>query len=70
MLPRLGLAVGGGLVPASILPLIGRNPLRTPLATWGMVVAHLGVAVALVGMASDSAFTQEKLAVAQARARR
>ena len=23
---------------------IGRNPLRTPLATWGMVVAHFGIA--------------------------
>ena len=30
-----------------------------------MVVAHLGVGVALIGMASDSAFTKEKLAVAK-----
>jgi cytochrome c-type biogenesis protein CcmF len=29
-----------------------------------MVLAHLGVGVALIGMASDSAFTREKLAVA------
>src|SRR6185503_15064714 len=43
-LPRFGLTVAAYLVAASILPLIGRNPLRTPLATWGMVVAHLGVA--------------------------
>jgi cytochrome c-type biogenesis protein CcmF len=63
LLPRLGLALGIGLVPASIQPLFGRSLRRTPLATWGMVVAHLGVAVALVGMASDSAFTKERLAV-------
>ena len=30
-----------------------------------MVLAHFGVAVAIIGMASDSAFTQEKLAVAR-----
>ncbi len=29
-----------------------------------MCIAHLGVAVALIGMASDSAFTREKLATA------
>ena len=61
-LPRLGLAIGAGLIPASIMPLFGRSLRRTPLAVWGMVVAHLGIAVALLGMASDSAFTQEKLA--------
>ncbi len=48
---------------ASILPLVGRNPLRAPLATWGMVVAHFGIAVALVGMAANAAFTSERLAV-------
>ena len=62
LLPRLGLAVGAGLVPASLQPLFGRSLRRTPLATWGMAVAHLGVAVAILGMASDSAFTREKLA--------
>jgi cytochrome c-type biogenesis protein CcmF len=65
ILPRVGLAVAGGLAIASVLPLIGRNPLRTPLATWGMVIAHLGVAIVLAGMASDSAFTREKLATAR-----
>ncbi len=64
LLPRLGLAIGAGLVPASLAPLVGRSLRRTPLATWGMCVAHLGVAVALIGMASDSAFTREKLATA------
>jgi cytochrome c-type biogenesis protein CcmF len=65
ILPRLGLTVAAYLAAASIVPLIGRNPLRAPLATWGMVVAHFGIAVALVGMAANAAFTSETLAVAQ-----
>jgi len=65
ILPRLGLTVAAYLAAASILPLIGRNPLRTPLATWGMVLAHCGIAVALAGMAANAAFTSERLAVAK-----
>lgn len=65
LLPRLGLVIGGALLPASLLPLFGRSLRRTPLAIWGMVLAHFGVAVAIIGMASDSAFTQEKLAAAR-----
>jgi cytochrome c-type biogenesis protein CcmF len=65
LLPRLGLTVAAGLAVASLLPLLGRNLARTPLTVWGMVVAHFGVAVSLAGMASDSAFTQEKLATAR-----
>jgi cytochrome c-type biogenesis protein CcmF len=61
ILSRFGLALAAGLIPAVILPLIGRNPLRTPLATWGMIIAHLGAAVSVAGMAADSAFTTEKL---------
>jgi cytochrome c-type biogenesis protein CcmF len=64
ILPRLGLTLGAYLAAASILPLVARNPLRAPLATWGMVIAHFGIAVALVGMAANSAFTVERLAVA------
>jgi cytochrome c-type biogenesis protein CcmF len=60
-LPLLGLALAGGLAVASLLPLRGRNLLRIPLATWGMVVAHFGIAVALFGMASESAFSTERL---------
>jgi cytochrome c-type biogenesis protein CcmF len=63
ILPRLGLTVAAYLASASILPLTGRNPLRTPLATWGMVFAHFGIAVALTGMAMNGAFTSERLAV-------
>jgi cytochrome c-type biogenesis protein CcmF len=65
ILSRMGLTVAAYLAAASALPLTGRNPLRAPLATWGMVVAHVGVAVALAGMAMNSAFTEERLAVAK-----
>src|SRR5689334_8353775 len=65
ILPRLGFMVATYLLGASVLPLVRRNPLRAPLATWGMVVAHLGIAVALLGMAANAAFTSERLAVAQ-----
>ena len=65
-LPWLGLALAAGLAVASFLPLRGRNLRRTPLAVWGMVVAHFGVAVALAGMASESAFSVEKLVAARA----
>jgi cytochrome c-type biogenesis protein CcmF len=62
ILSRFGLAVAAGLIPASFLPLVGRKLLRTPLATWGMVISHLGVAIALIGAAADSSFTSERLA--------
>ena len=62
ILPLLGLALGLGLAVASLLPLRRRKLSRTPLAIWGMVVAHFGIAVALLGMSSESAFTQERLA--------
>ena len=61
LLPYLGLALSGGLAVASLLPLRGRRLTRTPLPVWGMVVAHFGIAVALFGMASESAFTTERL---------
>jgi cytochrome c-type biogenesis protein CcmF len=65
ILPRLGFTVAAFLAAASILPLVGRNPLRAPLATWGMVIAHFGIAVALFGMAANAAFTSERLAIAK-----
>nr|WP_277925838.1 heme lyase CcmF/NrfE family subunit [Sphingomonas sp. JXJ CY 53] len=65
LMPLLGLSLAAGLAVASILPLVGRSPWRTPMPIWGMVVAHLGIAVSLAGMASDSAFTAERLVAAR-----
>ncbi|MEH3159275.1 MAG: heme lyase CcmF/NrfE family subunit [Sphingomonas taxi] len=65
LMPLLGLSLAAGLAVASVLPLIGRNPWRTPLFTWGMVVAHVGIAVSLAGMACDSAYTAETLVAAR-----
>jgi cytochrome c-type biogenesis protein CcmF len=65
ILPRLGFVVAAFLAAAGILPLVRRNPFRAPLATWGMVVAHFGIAVALAGMAANAAFTSERLAIAK-----
>ncbi|MEE4153074.1 MAG: heme lyase CcmF/NrfE family subunit [Erythrobacter sp.] len=62
LLPVLGLALAGALGIAALLPLRGRNLARVPTATWGMVIAHFGVAVALFGMACEGAFTEERLA--------
>ncbi len=62
VLPLLGLAIAPGLAVGSFWPLKGRRLTRVPVATWGMVVAHFGIAVALFGMASESAFTSERLA--------
>jgi len=61
VLPLLGLVVAGAAAAASVAPLWKRNLGRTPLFTWGMVIAHLGVAVSLAGMASNGAFTRERL---------
>ncbi len=64
LLERLALAVAAYLAVASLLPLFGRKLLRVPAATFGMVVAHFGIAVAIAGAASNAAFTQETLVVA------
>ncbi|HET9427522.1 MAG TPA: cytochrome c-type biogenesis CcmF C-terminal domain-containing protein, partial [Allosphingosinicella sp.] len=65
ILPLLGLVVAAGVGVASVAPLWKRNLRRTPLFIWGMVIAHLGIAVALAGMASESAFTRETLVAAR-----
>jgi cytochrome c-type biogenesis protein CcmF len=65
ILPLLGLVLAALVGIASLAPLWGRNLRRTPLFTYGMVIAHLGCAVALAGMASESAFTAEKLVAAK-----
>jgi cytochrome c-type biogenesis protein CcmF len=61
-LPLLGLGLAAALAVAAVLPLKGRKLIRVPVATWGMVLAHFGVAVSLFGMACEGAFTQERLA--------
>jgi cytochrome c-type biogenesis protein CcmF len=65
LLPFLGFVCAAGVAAASIAPLWKRNLRRTPLFVWGMVVAHLGVAVSVAGMASESAFTKEQLVAAR-----
>ncbi|MHA6722619.1 heme lyase CcmF/NrfE family subunit [Sphingomonas sp. RS2018] len=65
VLPFAGLVVAVGVAVGSIAPLWKRNLRRTPLIIWGMVIAHLGAAVSLFGMASDSAFTKEVLVAAR-----
>ncbi|MCH4893093.1 heme lyase NrfEFG subunit NrfE [Sphingomonas sp. SFZ2018-12] len=59
--PILGLALAAGLAVASVLPLFRRDLARVPLFTYGMILAHLGVAVSIAGMASERAFTVERL---------
>jgi cytochrome c-type biogenesis protein CcmF len=65
ILPLLGLVLALGVGAASLAPLWKRNLRRTPLFVWGMVISHLGIAVALAGMASESAFTRETLVAAR-----
>jgi len=62
----IGLALAGGLAIASFIPLWRRNLRRTPLPLWGTAIAHFGVAVALIGMASESSFSDEKLVAVEA----
>ena len=64
ILPILGLATAVAVGVASLAPLWKRNLGRMPLFTFGMVVAHFGIAVALGGMASESAFSRETLVAA------
>jgi cytochrome c-type biogenesis protein CcmF len=65
LLPLLGIALAAAVAVGSVLPLAARSLRRLPLAVWGMVIAHFGVAVALFGMAADTAFQQERLVAAQ-----
>ena len=60
ILPLAGLSVAAGVAVASVSPLWKRDLRRTPLFTYGMVVAHLGIAVSLAGMASDSGRLRRK----------
>ncbi|MDT0576584.1 heme lyase CcmF/NrfE family subunit [Croceicoccus sp. F390] len=62
LLPLGGLALAFMLAIASLLPLVRRDLRRAKLPLWGMVISHFGIAVALAGMASNAAFTTERLA--------
>jgi cytochrome c-type biogenesis protein CcmF len=64
ILSKAALAVAAFLATASFLPLAGRKLRRTPLSTYGMVVAHFGLAVALAGASGSSMFTRELLTAA------
>ncbi|MFC4255137.1 heme lyase CcmF/NrfE family subunit [Altererythrobacter xixiisoli] len=65
LLPLLGMALSASVAIGSLMPLRGRALRRVPLATWGMVIAHFGVAVALFGMSADTAFQKERLVAAR-----
>jgi cytochrome c-type biogenesis protein CcmF len=58
----LTLGLAAGLAVASVIPLLRRNLRRTPLHIYGMVIAHLGIAASIAGMAADGAFKAERLA--------
>ena len=64
ILPLLGLTLAPGIAAASVAPLWRRNLKRTPLFIYGMVTAHLGIALSLAGMAASNAFTSETLVAA------
>ena len=61
VLSLLGMGLSIGVAVASFLPLKGRAIRRVPLAVWGMCIAHFGVALALFGVAADTAFQKERL---------
>ncbi|MFW2853058.1 heme lyase CcmF/NrfE family subunit [Sphingomonas sp. TX0543] len=60
-----GLSLAAGLAVASVAPLWKRDLRRAPLFLYGMVIAHLGIAVSLAGMAASTAWTQERLVAAR-----
>jgi cytochrome c-type biogenesis protein CcmF len=65
-MPIIALALAAGLAAASFMPLAGRKLLRTPLPVYGMVIAHLGLAVTVAGMASEAGFSSESLSAMNA----
>ncbi len=65
VLPLLGIALGTALLMLALVPLKGRRLRTVTLPLWGMVVAHFGIGVALLGIACDSAFSTEKLVAAR-----
>ena len=50
---------------AEPLPVVLRRALHLPRATWGMTIAHAGMAVAIAGITGSSAWTEEKIVSAR-----
>ncbi len=65
VLSVLGIAMGTALLMIALVPIKGRRLRTVTLPLWGMVIAHFGIGVALLGAASDSAFSTEKLVAAR-----
>ena len=65
LLPLLGIAMGTALLMIALVPLRGRRLRTVTLPLWGMVTAHFGIGVALLGIACDSAFSTERLVAAR-----
>lgn len=61
VLPVAGLVLGIFVVAGSLSPLWRRNLRRAPLFTYGMVIAHMGCGISVIGMAAESAWSTEKL---------
>lgn len=65
LLPWLALGLASVLMVGSFVPLWKRTLGLMPFVTWGMVVACLGLAMTLAGLASDAVFGSERLVVAR-----
>lgn len=57
----LGLGLAAWAAVGSIAVLFGRKLRRVPASTWGMVIAHVGVAVSLLGITVSGAWNHEAL---------
>ena len=62
LLPSAGLVLAAALAVAAWMPLRGRRLGHVPLATWGMMLAHFGLAVSVAGMAAERGWSVERLA--------
>ena len=61
-LTGLGLALGVWLIGGAVLVLVRRGSLRaTPLAAWGMVLAHAGLGITTLGITGVSSWTSDKV---------
>ena len=58
----LGLFAGGWISLAALMWVVslGRSPFKLPLASWGSVIAHIGMAMTVVGVTLVSLYDTEK----------